>query len=333
MNLKILKKLFLLISISSYALGHIGKIVILEGDKQVMLNGDMHSSKGIPIPNEVQSKQIHYIIPKIEKEILSQEQQTIFLYEGLEPLAERGKYIPENGLLLLELTKFHHSIFGSAGENLVINIDNRSFIYNDTFSYLILKDSLAEARKENNKEMELSCLTDLENSIYDCFKDVEDSTLFNRLHKDLSSKFDDLNESLKSILSKSESLNNIFQKIDQDMQKFKNDPNIYDLHRIGSVMVDFNIIANIVNNPKAKKYVVFAGATHTDAVRYFLKDCFDYKETYSTDSKKIHVPERKWDEYCLGSYIEDNREGNPATFYIVSALPDESDFDYIDLRG
>lgn len=161
----IIKKLFLLTCMTSYLVGHIGKVVILEGDKQVMLNGDLHSSKSIPIPHEVQSKQVGCIISKIEKEILSSEPQTIFLYEGLEPLEERQKYIPENGLLLLELTKFHHKILRSQGENFMINIDNRSFIYNDMFNYLILKDSLAEAKREKNKENKLCCLTDLENPI------------------------------------------------------------------------------------------------------------------------------------------------------------------------
>lgn len=164
---------------------------------------------------------------------------------------------------------------------------------------------------------------------YDSFKNIEDIVLFNKLFEDLSSKFTDLHESLKIVLSKSEFLNHIFEKMKKDIQKFKSEPNIHNLHRIGVVMVDFNIITNIVNNPNIKKFVVFAGVTHIDTVRYFLKDCLGYAQIYSTDSNKTHVTERTWEQYCHGFYAVPNKEGISETFYIVSDLPNDKDFDYI----
>lgn len=97
--------------------------------------------------------------------------------------------------------------------------------------------------------------------------------------------------------------------------------------RIGKILVDLNIIVKIING-KNKKFLIFAGTSHSDAVIFLLKKYLGYKEIYSTDSHPTKTLEKKYNQCLLGTVISIENDKN-IIYYLVCDLPKESGFNFI----
>ncbi|CDK30957.1 hypothetical protein [Candidatus Babela massiliensis] len=303
---------------------------ILENNKTgqiILIYADRHGQKLNDFEKINEEKQTTTILKNI-RELLNpaDNTSTSILYEGPQYPEFIKQNIIESGesQFLFTLKDFDIN-FDNASK--IINIDNRSFMYDSLFTYL---QALEKADRYQGDKTFLF----LNRPEFKKFKSLDKNALYNKFCKKILKAINKQKEIIDKLKHRlSPTLNNfIITQIETSLKAleiFNKTKNLNIIIPYTAVLLDINTILHIISNPQ-KQYIVFAGITHTNNIIKLLIEYLEFNQVYSSCTQQYELEALDETKAKLGTITEiDDKTLETKISYLYCDFPSEEDLNLI----
>lgn len=303
---------------------------ILENNKTgqiILIYADRHGQKLNNFEKINEEKQTSTILKNI-RELLNpaDNTNTSILYEGPQYPEFIKQNIIESGesQFLFTLKDFDIN-FDST--NKIINIDNRSFMYDSLFTYLQALEKADRYQDEKN-------FLFLNRPEFNKFKNLDKNTLYNKFCKKILKAINKQKKAidkLKHLLSPI--LNNfLITQIEASLKAleiFNKTKNLNIIIQYTATLLDINTILHIISNPQ-EQHIIFAGITHTNNIMKILIEYLEFNQVYSSCTKQYELEALDETKAKLGTITEiDDKTLETKISYLYCDFPSEEDLNLI----
>lgn len=293
----------------------------------ILIYADRHGQKLNDFEKINEEKQTITILKNI-RELLNpvDNTSTSILYEGPQYPEFIKQNIIESGesQFLFTLKDFDIN-FDNASK--IINIDNRSFMYDSLFTYL-------QALEKADRYQDDKTFLFLNRPEFNKFKSLDKNALYNKFCKKILkaiNKQKKIIDKLKHRLSPT--LNNfIITQIEVSLKAleiFNKTKNLNIIIQYTAVLLDIHTILHIISNPQ-KQYIVFAGITHTNNIIKLLIEYLEFNQVYSSCTQQYELEVLDETKAKLGTITEiDDKTLETKISYLYCDFPSEEDLNLI----